>query len=210
MCNFYNYYNIYPYPYSKIATLFMLLMATTFFICTLILLLSCIFSLSTGGLISKTLYVRIKFWFSIVAENLKELYWNHFFFFFAISQEFIYHLFAAILLFIASVWAFVKITDSHREFEWYWNITVSMKSRKEIYFSRFNVDFTTRILVFNTFTGHLLRQFRLVFDQYRVGVPWISLLKSSMVWWVIMTLSFYKKNINLLQFINMNLLSFVL
>lgn len=48
------------YLHSQEATLFMLVMACTFFICTFILLLSCIFSLSTGGLISKTLYVSKK------------------------------------------------------------------------------------------------------------------------------------------------------
>lgn len=50
-------YGCHYFSYSCKAMLFMLLMATTFFICTFILLLSCIFSFSTGGLISKTLYV---------------------------------------------------------------------------------------------------------------------------------------------------------
>ncbi|XP_055302342.1 uncharacterized protein LOC129568454 isoform X2 [Sitodiplosis mosellana] len=61
--------------------LFFLLMATTFLIGTFCLLVSCLFSLSTGGIISKTIY------------------------------ELIYHTVAAILLLIASVYFLVKLQD---------------------------------------------------------------------------------------------------
>jgi len=61
--------------------LFFLLMATAFLIGTFCLLISCLFSLSTGGIISKTIY------------------------------ELIYHTVAAILLLIASVYLLVKIQD---------------------------------------------------------------------------------------------------
>lgn len=41
----------------QVEMLLFVLMVTTFLICTFCLLLSCVFSLSTGGLISKTIYV---------------------------------------------------------------------------------------------------------------------------------------------------------
>lgn len=44
--------------YHFIPDLFFLLMATAFVIGTFCLLVSCLFSLSTGGIISKTIYVR--------------------------------------------------------------------------------------------------------------------------------------------------------
>lgn len=50
------YYNN-RYEYTQ--TLFFLLMATTFLIGTFCLLVSCLFSLSTGGIISKTIYELI-------------------------------------------------------------------------------------------------------------------------------------------------------
>jgi len=45
--------------YDYTPTLFFLLMATTFLIGTFCLLVSCLFSLSTGGIISKTIYELI-------------------------------------------------------------------------------------------------------------------------------------------------------
>lgn len=45
--------------YYDVPDLFFLLMATTFLIGTFCLLVSCLFSLSTGGIISKTIYVTI-------------------------------------------------------------------------------------------------------------------------------------------------------
>ncbi|XP_055302339.1 uncharacterized protein LOC129568454 isoform X1 [Sitodiplosis mosellana] len=73
------YYQNYPNFPHLVPVLLLLLAATVFSILTAILLLSCIFSLSTGGLISKTLY------------------------------EFLYHLVAAILLLIASILLYAKI-----------------------------------------------------------------------------------------------------
>lgn len=52
---YYNYHRTYI-PFLVEMLLFVL-MVTTFLICTFCLLLSCVFSLSTGGLISKTIYV---------------------------------------------------------------------------------------------------------------------------------------------------------
>lgn len=52
---YHNYRRIYI-PF-QVEILLFVLMATTFLICTFCLLLSCVFSLSTGGLISKTIYV---------------------------------------------------------------------------------------------------------------------------------------------------------
>lgn len=75
--NPYYYYNNDNYHYSPTTILFMLAMAVTFFICTFILLLSCIFSLSTGGLISKTLYVSMKIELFKLSENLQ---WKNYLF----------------------------------------------------------------------------------------------------------------------------------
>lgn len=52
------YYSDYPH-YSHAQVLFFLLMATSFLIGTFCLLVSCLFSLSTGGIISKTIYELI-------------------------------------------------------------------------------------------------------------------------------------------------------
>lgn len=57
-----NYYNRY---YFEIQELLFFLMATTFLIGTFCLLLSCLFSLSTGGIISKTIYVSLTINFKI-------------------------------------------------------------------------------------------------------------------------------------------------
>lgn len=65
------YYAQYNYPHPEL--LFFLLMCTSFLIGTFCLLVSCLFSLSTGGIISKTIY------------------------------ELIYHSVAVVLLFSASV-----------------------------------------------------------------------------------------------------------
>ncbi|XP_031629413.1 uncharacterized protein LOC116344800 isoform X1 [Contarinia nasturtii] len=82
---YYNFHNNHPYiphyGYNVHVTevLLVLVLAVVFFILSACLLLSCIFSLSTGGLISKTLY------------------------------EFLYHLVGFILLLIASILLYVKI-----------------------------------------------------------------------------------------------------
>lgn len=47
------------YARYDVADLFFLLMVTAFLIGTFCLLVSCLFSLSTGGIISKTIYVGI-------------------------------------------------------------------------------------------------------------------------------------------------------
>jgi len=49
----------YSNRYEYVQSLFFLLMATTFLIGTFCLLVSCLFSLSTGGIISKTIYELI-------------------------------------------------------------------------------------------------------------------------------------------------------
>lgn len=49
----------YSNRYDYVPSLFFLLMATTFLIGTFCLLVSCLFSLSTGGIISKTIYVSV-------------------------------------------------------------------------------------------------------------------------------------------------------
>lgn len=64
-------------------------MATTFLIGTFCLLVSCLFSLSTGGIISKTIY------------------------------ELIYHSVAAILLLVASIYLIVKVQDFSKSSEIY-------------------------------------------------------------------------------------------
>lgn len=51
-------YNHYGSYHHLVPDLFFLLMATSFLIGTFCLLVSCLFSLSTGGIISKTIYVR--------------------------------------------------------------------------------------------------------------------------------------------------------
>lgn len=48
------------YQYNTTTRLFFLLMVTTFMIASFILLLSCLASLSTGSIISKTIYVSIE------------------------------------------------------------------------------------------------------------------------------------------------------
>jgi len=73
-----NFNRLYSYA---VPDLFFLLMATSFLIGTFCLLISCLFSLSTGGIISKTIY------------------------------ELIYHSIAALLLLIASVLLLIKIGD---------------------------------------------------------------------------------------------------
>lgn len=54
----YYYTNEYNYGFHRHSDLFFFLMATTFLTCTFCLLLSCVVSWSTGGLISKTMFVR--------------------------------------------------------------------------------------------------------------------------------------------------------
>lgn len=55
--HYHNKYNLHYYNGYFAFELFFLLMATTFLIGTFCLLISCLFSLSTGGIISKTIYV---------------------------------------------------------------------------------------------------------------------------------------------------------
>ncbi|XP_017483737.1 PREDICTED: uncharacterized protein LOC108372530 [Rhagoletis zephyria] len=77
---------IFSYYFNRTGTsneIFMFLMATTFLIGTFCLLLACLTSLSTGGIISKTIY------------------------------ELIYHSVAAILLLIASLLLVIELNDRH-------------------------------------------------------------------------------------------------
>lgn len=64
----YNFHN--GYVYGGTEALFFLLMATSFLIGTFCLLISCLFSLSTGGIISKTIYVSFTHKIAIVAVFL--------------------------------------------------------------------------------------------------------------------------------------------
>ncbi|XP_031629419.1 uncharacterized protein LOC116344800 isoform X3 [Contarinia nasturtii] len=70
--------------YDGLPELQFLLVATTFLIGTFCLLVSCLFSLSTGGIISKTIY------------------------------ELIYHTVAFVLYLIVSIWLLVKLQDYKR------------------------------------------------------------------------------------------------
>jgi len=74
-------YHFNDHGYSAQSELFFYLMCVTFLICTTILLISCLISWSTGGIISKTIY------------------------------ELIYHAIAAILIIIASVALLVVINN---------------------------------------------------------------------------------------------------
>lgn len=108
--------------HSPTSELFFYLMCVTFLICTTILLISCLFSWSTGGIISKTIYVSRKwetsnrmrfrniilfiisyrFHIRVIGRNVKEL---------------IYHWVAAILILIASIIMCVVLNDNSR----YWH-----------------------------------------------------------------------------------------
>lgn len=90
---------------STTSELFFYLICTTFLICTAILLLSCLISWSTGGIISKTIYVS-KFISQML--NWKMLFVRDFSF---VCQELIYHFVAAVLIIIASVTLLIVIND---------------------------------------------------------------------------------------------------
>ncbi|XP_001355723.2 uncharacterized protein LOC108165026 [Drosophila miranda] len=77
----YNYQGYRNYFYSGQQDLFLYLMATTFMIGTFCLLLACLTSLSTGGIIAKTIY------------------------------ELIYHSVAAILILAASICLLIRLRD---------------------------------------------------------------------------------------------------
>lgn len=87
--------------YNGNPELFFLLMTTTFLIGTFCLLLSCLVSWSTGGIISKTIYVSIPS--EITSDNFlpKKL----------LFQELIYHTMAFLLLLIASIILLVEVTN---------------------------------------------------------------------------------------------------
>lgn len=58
-------------------SLYFLLMVTTFLIGTFCLLISCLFSLSTGGIISKTIYVKAEYFLNLIkfSWKLKRIDW---------------------------------------------------------------------------------------------------------------------------------------
>lgn len=69
VAHYYTNYSNYRGYYGYTAELFFLLMATSFLIGTFCLLVSCLFSLSTGGIISKTIYVSETLSFPISLNN---------------------------------------------------------------------------------------------------------------------------------------------
>ncbi|KAH8274448.1 hypothetical protein KR026_007820 [Drosophila bipectinata] len=81
--------------------LFHFLMATTFMIGTFCLLLACLTSLSTGGIIAKTIYVRS-------SRQLNETVLTYVLILF---QELIYHSVAAILLLASSIVLLLRLRD---------------------------------------------------------------------------------------------------
>lgn len=94
------YYHNHLY-YHAASDLFFLLMSVAFVICTFCLLLACVVSWSTGGLISKTMFVRI---YSRLPKS-SVIYINLLYQF----QELIYHAVATILLLAASLTLLIKI-----------------------------------------------------------------------------------------------------
>lgn len=60
VAHYFTSYSVYRNVHGYYAELMFLLMATSFLIGTFCLLVSCLFSLSTGGIISKTIYVSEK------------------------------------------------------------------------------------------------------------------------------------------------------
>lgn len=122
---YYNYHRTYI-PF-QVEILLFVLMVTTFLICTFCLLLSCVFSLSTGGLISKTIYV------SDDSNEILIIFIQSYFllkiilFYSLFEQEFVYHLFGFILLLIASILFFIKLHDypNIAHSDWFFYATVS-------------------------------------------------------------------------------------
>lgn len=84
--------------------LFFLLMTTAFLIGTFCLLLSCLVSWSTGGIISKTIYVsyNLVWWQSWMSQWFLGLF----------LQELIYHSVAFLLLLIASIIFLVEVSNN--------------------------------------------------------------------------------------------------
>lgn len=87
------------------SALFFLLMAVTFMICTFCLLASCLVSWSTGGLISKTMFVSFFSFFLKKKIKLKKLNLK-------IKQELVYHSVATGLLLISSVVLLVSVSNN--------------------------------------------------------------------------------------------------
>lgn len=104
------------------------------------------------------------------------------------EQEFVYHLIAAVLLFIASAMLFIKIRDVQRFTYTDWYLTVSVRTTLNIWSSRFNAAI---YLLFTDFSDHLFRQFRTVFGQHSARFSRIPLLAvliempSSWIWSVV-------------------------
>lgn len=91
--------------------LFHFLMATTFMIGTFCLLLACLTSLSTGGLIAKTIYVSCR---SIAPIDI--LHWKtNRFSKYLFEQELIYHTVAALLLLASSGFLLYELRNSKQD-----------------------------------------------------------------------------------------------
>jgi len=89
-------YNFDNYYMSRTAELFFYLMAVTFLVCTGILLISCLISWSTGGIISKTIF------------------------------ELIYHAAAAILILISSIILLIHVNDRYYRYAYKPFLTASI------------------------------------------------------------------------------------
>ncbi|XP_055913737.1 uncharacterized protein LOC129947260 [Eupeodes corollae] len=102
------YYNMYGGILNSSIYLFFFLMVTTFMIGTFCLLLACLTSLSTGGIIAKTIY------------------------------ELIYHCIAGILLLVASILILIDLTDSryknYRQHDMYMAAAVMGLANSILYF----------------------------------------------------------------------------
>lgn len=100
--------------------IFAFLMSVTFMIGTFCLLLACLTSLSTGGIISKTIYVGVSF-FDLCAYYLYINYKNTKIVsnLFSFLQELIYHSVAAILLLACSINLLISVTDRYRKHDAY-------------------------------------------------------------------------------------------
>ncbi|KAH8317067.1 hypothetical protein KR074_005286 [Drosophila pseudoananassae] len=100
-------YEDYRRNFNHQQDLFHFLMATTFMIGTFCLLLACLTSLSTGGIIAKTIYVRYSHPRYVVHRNCTHLK----LYVLILFQELIYHSVAAILLLASSIVLLLRLRD---------------------------------------------------------------------------------------------------
>ncbi|KAI8127857.1 hypothetical protein FF38_08629 [Lucilia cuprina] len=104
MVGIFSYYQGYNFHNTYDGVVFTFLMAVTFMIGTFCLLLSCLISLSTGGIISKTIY------------------------------ELIYHSVAAILLLVSSTILIISVNDRYRKHDAYLAASIMGLINSVLYF----------------------------------------------------------------------------